>query len=631
MNTKIFFVVNGLRLLTLISSFMLLPLQVMSQSISGSSTLDLDDNWEERIFSISQLEFFEDSSNLLTIEDIMDPDFQQHIKIRPSFSKNDFNTDYSYWVKLSIRNLPESEKLWLIEFYDQSIDRIMAFIPEKNKKHNSIQLGDTQAFEQRVFHHKNFQIKIKNDTEGISNFYFKINSSQKADIRIAIRSYGRFIYYALNEYLLYGLFYGMILIIAFYNLLIFLAVKEMKYIYYILYLLSVGLYVMSLDGIGFQYIWPGRPEWNYVANGIFSFSIVLWAILFSIRFLNTKRRALFFHYLLWMSLAIKSLFFLMGLGLDSKYFEISYFDLIPFLLIFSTAIYLLSKKYQVARFFVMAYGVLFVGLFIKVLANYAIIEHTTFIYYSLHIAFLIEMVLLSFALGDRIRIMKEIRDKALKRSLLQFRENMALKEKVNLELEFKVKVRTLELESKNHLLQEYNSQLEEKDNEIKRINMLLDRDNWKLKSLIKASFHARLVNELLSYEEFRKIFPDQAACCRYLEEIKWGTGYECRQCGNKKYSNGPKIFTRRCTKCGHIDSVTAGTIFHGIKFPLEKGFYLAYTVVYQTQKKTLNQLAETMKLRKNTIWAFQKKVKEKLSDIDRANWLDIVEEREKSH
>ncbi|MEX2514491.1 MAG: 7TM diverse intracellular signaling domain-containing protein [Cyclobacteriaceae bacterium] len=620
---------NRLRSLTLIFNFMLLTFQLLPQSISGSPTLALDDDWEERIFSISQLEFFEDSSNTLTIEDIIEPDFQQQIKIRPSFSKNDFNTDYTYWVKLSIQNLPESEKLWLIEFYDQSIDRIMAFIPEKNGKYSDVQLGDTQSFEQRVFHHKNFQLKIKNDVEGISNFYFKINSNQKADIRIAIRSFSRFVFYALDEYLLYGLFYGMILIIAFYNLLIFLAVKEMKYIYYILYLLSVGLYAMSLDGIGFQYIWPGRPEWNDFVNGIFSFSIVLWAILFSIRFLNTKRRALFFHYLLWMSLGFKSLFFLMGLGLDNSYFEISFLDLIPFLLIFSTAIYLLSKKYQVARFFVMAYGFLFVGLFIKVLANYAIIEHTTFIYYSLHIAFLIEMVLLSFALGDRIRIMKEIRDKALKRSLLQYRENISLKEKVNRELESKVRARTLELESKNQLLLQYNTQLEEKDNEIKRINRLLDRDNWKLKSSIKASFQARLANELLSFDEFRKIFPDQAACCRYLEEIKWGTGFECRQCGNEKYGKGPKIFTRRCTKCGHIDSVTAGTIFHGIKFPLEKGFYLAYTVALKTQKMTLNQLSKALDLRKNTVWAFQKKVKEKLSGIEKANWLDIVVEKEK--
>ncbi|MFC4870912.1 7TM diverse intracellular signaling domain-containing protein [Negadavirga shengliensis] len=603
---------------------------VYGQRVSGSATLNLDDNWEERIFSISQLEFFEDSTNSLTFDEVIQPGFQQLIKIRPSFSKNNFNTAFTYWVKLSIKNFPKSKKKWLIEFYDQSIDHIEAYIPDKEGNYIQKTMGDARPFRDREFFHKNFQVNIDNEGEGISNFYFKINSSQKADIRIAVRSFNRFVYYALNEYFLYGLFYGMIIIIAFYNFLIFLAVREMKYIYYIFYLLSVGLYAMSLDGVGYQYLWPNNPEFNLLVNGIFSFSIVIWAILFSLRFLNTRDKSPVFHYLLLASLGIKSLFFINGLFFDVKYFDISYFDVIPFLLIFISSIYILAKGYKVARFFVMAYGVLFVGAVIKVMANTALIEHSTLVYYSLHLAFLIEMVLLSFALGDRIRIMKEIRDRALKRSLQQYKVNVALKEKVNKELESKVKERTRELEDKNRLLIQYNEQLQEKDEEIKRINSLLDKDNWKLKSSIRESFQARLINKLLSYEEFKKIFPDKSACCRHLEQFKWERGFECRQCGNSKCSHGPKLFSRRCTKCGYIDSVTAGTIFHGVRFPLEKAFYIAYSVISDTKPQTLDQLAGMLDLRKNTVWAFRKKVKKAIDQngMERPHWQDILMEED---
>lgn len=330
-----------------------------SQRISGEATLTIDDNLNERIFSIGQLEFYEDSTSSLDFEDISAEKFQQFFKINAGFSKNDFNTDHSYWVKLSIANNPESEKKWLLEFYDQSIDRIEAYIPDGRGGYEHRSMGDDLPFSQRLFYHKNFQIEIPNDRKEIDNFYFKINSSQKADIRIAVRSLNRFVQYALSEYFLYGLFYGMILIIAFYNLLIFLAVREMKYIYYILYLISVGGYAMSLDGIGFQFFWPQFPQLNFLVNGLFSFFIIFWAVLFTIRFLNTRRKAKNFHYLLLFSLFFKFLLFLSGLLIDTSYFEISYADLLPFLLILTSGIYLLTKNYQAARFFVLAYGVFF--------------------------------------------------------------------------------------------------------------------------------------------------------------------------------------------------------------------------------------------------------------------------------
>lgn len=599
----------------------------LGQRISGAATLKIDDGWNERIYAINQLEFFEDSTNRLTFKEISEERFQQFIKIRSDFSKNNFNTDYTYWVKLSIDNTPESKKKWLLEFYDQSIDHITAFIPDGTGGYTVKEMGDKNPFSQRLFNHKNFQLLLDNNEDGITNFYFKINSSQKADIRIALRSLNRFVHYALSEYFLYGLFYGMILIIAFYNFLIFLAVKEMKYVYYILYLLSVAFYAMSLDGIGFQYFWPNSPGWNAVVNGIFSFSIVLWAVLFTVRFLNTKRKAIAFHYSLWLSLSVKIGLFCLGLFVDNKYFELTYFDSIPFLLILSTSVFLLIKKYQAARFFVMAYGVLFIGISIKVLANYAIIPHNTLVYYSLHFAFLVEMVLLSFALGDRIRLMKEIRDKALKRSLLQYKENISLKEKVNKELESKVSARTAELQAKNKLLETYNSQLQEKDEEIKRINALLDKDNWKLKSSIRASFRARLTQKSLTLSEFREIFPDSSACYRYLEELKWGEGFRCRHCDNSKYGKTPKVFSRRCTKCGYINSVTSGTVFHGIKFPLDKAFYIIYASYITQEKLTLDQLATTLDLRRNTIWAFRKKVQTRIANSEESDpgWEEIVQ------
>jgi len=599
-----------------------------AQRVSGASTLKINDELEERIFSISQLEFYEDKTNSLEFEEIIKPNFQDKFKINPTFSKSYFDTDYTYWVKLSLEKNPASQKQWIMEFYDQTIDRIELHAPDAENNYSMILMGDAYAFGQRNFRHKNFEIVLENSSEGISNYYIKINSSQKADIRIAIRSLNRFIYYALNEYFIYGIFYGMILIIALYNVLVYFAVREVKYLYYTFYLVSVGIYAMSIDGIAFQYLWPDFPDWNQVANGIFSYSIVVWAMLFSMKFLSTKTRAPYMHYILKLILIIKTVLFIYGLVWKTSFLEIKYYDVIPFFFIFFASIYIWTRGYKVVRFFVIAYGVLFIGMGIKVLTNAAIIQHYTLIYYSLHIGFLIEMLLLTFALGDRIRIMKDNRDRALKRSLNQIKINYELKDKVNQELENKVKERTLELEHKNHLLESFNAQLVEKDEEIKRINSLLDRDNWKLKSSIKQSFQARLDNDSLSYEEFIKIFPDSSACFRYLEDLKWTKKFECRNCGHRKSSKGPKLFSKRCSKCGYIESVTAGTVFHGVKFPLEKAFYIVYIFISKNHVLTLEQLAQILDLRRNTVWSFRKKINSIFADkeLKSLQWKDILVE-----
>ena len=72
---------------------------------------------------------------------------------------------------------------------------------------------------------------------------------------------------------------------------------------------------------------------------------------------------------------------------------------------------------------------------------------------------------------------------------------------------------------------------------------------------------------------------------------------------------------RKCTTCKHIESPTANTIFHGVKFPLNKAFYLVYHAHYSKKSKTIDELSEELDLRRNTLWAFRKKVQERRTEL----------------
>lgn len=580
---------------------------VLLALFNGREQIHINNDTQQLLLPVTDLHILVDTVGNLSFKDVQNR--QQDFQINAQFLPKDYCSTCTYWVKVPIWVEEDLKKQWVIEFYDQTIDIITAYIPDGKGGYDTYYAGDRLDFFEKEFAHKNFEWLI-NMNPGRKDFYFKVRSHNYADIRVNIRTLNRFIGYALSEYFLYGIFYGMIFIISIYNVLMFLAIKERKYLFYTFYILSVGVYAMCVDGIAYQYLWPTWPEWNQIAYGAALFSLIFWSLIFSKRFLNTRVRAPFLNKVLIWTIIARSAFFLFALVFNQDLFQLRNIEIIPLSLVFYSSIAVWMRGYKPARFFALAYGILFSGFLIKALLYLSIIPHSNFSYYSLHICFLLEMLFLTFALSDRVRIMKANRDRALKRIILQHQENAELKDKVNRELEEKIRQRTVELEHKNLQLSESNNKLIEQSKEINAINSQLDLDNWKLKSNIKEILQDRLINKDLSLEQFQKIFPDKITCFRFLDRLKWGEGYSCSKCDNTKYLKGQYKFSRRCTKCGYDESITSNTIFHGIKFPIEKAFYILYVTNNRKSNYTLDELSEMLNMRRNTIWSFKKKIED---------------------
>jgi len=605
-------------------------LLLLFRPVAGQ-TIEVNDTIVERNFMPYELTYYIDTTNSLSFWQISSNGFSNRFETHPDYQNKDFKTDVSYWIRIAIHHSIRTNKVWLLEFYDQTIDHIDGYIPHENGSYENIVMGDNQPFSQRSVRHKNFEIVLEMKSDTLMYYYFNIRSHEFADIRVAFRSIDRFVYYALNEYFLFGTFYGMVLIISLYNFLVFLAIREIKHIYYIMYILSVAAYAMSYDGIGFQYLWPNHPDWNDYAVGITLYSVILWGLVFTRRFLGTRANTPRLDRALKWMIIVRSAWFVIEIFFLPQMLTYRNIEIIPLSLIFYTAIQVWNRGYRPARFFVIAYGILFLGFFIRSLVYFNILPFTTPLHYSLHFSFVLEMLFLTFALGDRIRILKDMRDRALKRIIHQHEVNMQLKDKVTRELEQKVQERTLELNEKNHQLEETNVKLQRQSFEINQINSMLDLDNWKLKNSIKEVLNERLMEKNMDYAQFRTLYFDTLACYRFLETLKWQKGFQCRKCGNEKYFDGAQKFARRCTRCGYNESITSYTIFHSIKFPIEKAFYIAYLTVVGNKEYTLEVLAEQLDLRVNTLWAFRHKVAERIAELEKrghrphaSRWEEVI-------
>jgi len=112
----------------------------------------------------------------------------------------------------------------------------------------------------------------------------------------------------------------------------------------------------------------------------------------------------------------------------------------------------------------------------------------------------------------------------------------------------------------------------------------------------------------LSLFEFQNRFRSDDDCMEHLSLLKWPNGFVCERCQNQKYCKGTLRQTRQCTKCGYQATPTSGTLFHKVKFPLLKAFYIVYFM--STNKKGISstELSRKLDLRQKTCWSFRTKV-----------------------
>lgn len=112
----------------------------------------------------------------------------------------------------------------------------------------------------------------------------------------------------------------------------------------------------------------------------------------------------------------------------------------------------------------------------------------------------------------------------------------------------------------------------------------------------------------ISQEFANDLFQDSEKTLKFVADIKWEQGFVCRNCGHTNYCDGKTPAARRCTRCKKEESATAHTIFHNIKFPVNKAFYIAYNVCVLGNGFSSYNFSDQLELNQMTCWKFRKRI-----------------------
>ncbi len=398
------------------------------------------------IFIGRHIETLEDPHNVLTYEDVIHSDkFVQSKEETPNFGVS----SSAFWVKFRVRNMTSSNIIYLDLAYPSIHDCALYEEGEVPALVQKLNAGD--PFHKREVKHQDPVFRLDVPSGKSATFYLKIKEETQVVIPLALKSsLGLYESSLVNEIIM-GAYVGILLVMALYNFFIFTSIRERSYLFYVLYIISIGLAQISITGYGFKLLWPSYPGFNKVAITLFSVSAGFFGVFFFRNFLPAKEKVPFLNRLLDGIMIIYGLALICELaGLNIYSYNLTNFAGVTVVIIAIIAsAKMCANWYRPAIFFMAAWTTFFLGMVLFVLRNLNILPFNNFTSYTMQLGTAIEVVMLSFALADKINILKKEKETSQQAALEAAVEKEKLIREQNVVLELKVDERTSELKEAN--------------------------------------------------------------------------------------------------------------------------------------------------------------------------------------
>jgi Zn ribbon nucleic-acid-binding protein len=127
---------------------------------------------------------------------------------------------------------------------------------------------------------------------------------------------------------------------------------------------------------------------------------------------------------------------------------------------------------------------------------------------------------------------------------------------------------------------------------------------------------------ILTVKEFRQQFGDEEQCWQHLTHKRWPNGFVCPRCGgdSRGYMKARRV--HECRQCGYQGSVTAGTIFHKTRVPLQDWFWALYRMSQDKKGISALQLSKELGVSYPAAWLMQHKIRKAMADRDQGYQLE---------
>lgn len=360
--------------------------------------------------------WLEDPDRSLAIEDVLRPANQVRFQPVPqSGPGTNFGLTHSaIWLRVAIKAETGVPPDWLLEIAYPPLDSLELWVPGAFSGLERLQAGDSLPFASRPIPHRNHVLPVRLAPGGETVLYLRLTSegTVSAPARLwrpaALWKADQAAYAALSLY--FGLLIGLFL----YNLLLFVSVRDKAYLIYVAFVAGMAIAQAALTGLGYQFLWPGQQWWNSVSPPAGMCIAAIFGVMFARNFLASAARMPAVDKLL-VALAGGWLLTL-GAAFALPYiwstWMVTVLAVISVAALVSTGGLSVQRGYPGAQYFVTAWALLLAGVLTLFLHNVGLLPSNPVTSNALLIGSALEMVLLSFALADRINVARRFKEQA---------------------------------------------------------------------------------------------------------------------------------------------------------------------------------------------------------------------------
>lgn len=416
--------------------FMLLGLFISFASISFAQKPYVLHHDTENHRLDEHVQIYIDDSEQLTHADILREGIQQQF----ISSKGTLKFGYSkatIWLKLSVKKTSSSAE-WLFELPAPFLEFVDFYQQQTDGSWSHHESGYYREQSKRVISHTSQLEPLVFGGDSISHVYVKVAGRSPKTFPVYIIEKEHFYEKTRFEDIGYGIFFGILIVMFFYNLVIYLTLKQTNFLLYICTIICTFFIFASATGYAGKYFWPEHPEWNFYAGRMSLPVITIFLAIFTIRFLEVKEYTKTMYYILY---ALPFLGLVAGVLTASGIMSSASNNLISL----STLIYLCTgivcriKGNRTANFFIAAWSFYLIGGLLLTLRNSGVLAFNFWTTHFVEIGAVLETTIIAFALGDRYRRYKEEKEEIQLQAL-------QVQQEANERLELKVKERTEELQ-----------------------------------------------------------------------------------------------------------------------------------------------------------------------------------------
>jgi adenylate cyclase len=365
--------------------------------------------------------FLEDRAGALEIGDV------RRLAIGGSFAPNASDainfgfTRSAYWLWIDVVEASGGRESveWFLEISYPLLDRIDAYVYEGDLFVKAVSAGRSVPYDERGVKSRNFVFPFEFKPGTRYSVFLRIQTASSMNFPLVFRSPLDSAEVAKDEQFFFGLYYGILIVMAVFNLFVFATVRQSNYLSYVAYVVTFGLFQLSLNGLDVEYLWQNAGWWTMRAPPFLGSLTSIAINVFSKRFLLLKSNAPIFDKILTVVMSLVGINVLVSLVAD---YSISIQVLSAVTMFGSFAMIAAGVRcwmagFRPARLYVVAWVAFTVGIIIMNMKSFGLLPYSFLTNNAMQIGSALEVVLMSFALADRLRLMQREKEDVQRHAL----------------------------------------------------------------------------------------------------------------------------------------------------------------------------------------------------------------------